>query len=81
MNYTSLHCSVLSTRIKATVYSIRYFNWQENWIAFCPLFGNLCYVIEFWTPSIHKSEIIDILTLHQCALGLKSTKFISECNY
>ena len=34
-NYTSLHCSILSTCcIKATVHSIRYFNWQKNQVAF-----------------------------------------------
>ena len=33
--YTSLHCSMLSTRcIKATVPSIRYFNWRKNRVAF-----------------------------------------------
>ena len=30
-NYTSLHCSMLPTcSIKATVPSIRYFNWRKN---------------------------------------------------
>ena len=34
-NYTSLHCSMLSTYcIKATVRSIRYFNWRKNRVAF-----------------------------------------------
>ena len=34
-NYTSLHCSMLSTHsIKATVHSIRYFNWRKNRVAF-----------------------------------------------
>ena len=34
-NYTSLHCSMLSTHcIEATVPSIRYFNWQKNRVAF-----------------------------------------------
>ena len=34
-NNMSLHCSMLSTRcIKATVPSIRYFNWQNNQVAF-----------------------------------------------
>ena len=32
--YTSLHCSMQSTCIKATVRSIRYFSWQKNWVAF-----------------------------------------------
>ena len=36
-NYTSLHCFMLSTRIKATVPSIRYFNWRKNQIAFCSI--------------------------------------------
>ena len=31
VNYTSLHCSMLSTHcIKAIVPSIRYFNWQKS---------------------------------------------------
>ena len=34
-NYTSLHCSTLSTCcIKATVCSIRYFNWQKIGLLF-----------------------------------------------
>ena len=41
-NYTSLHCSMLSTRcIKATVPSIGYFNWQKMGF-FVRLIGNLC---------------------------------------
>ena len=37
-NYMSLHCSMLSTRcIKATVPSIRYFNWQKIGLLFCPI--------------------------------------------
>ena len=36
-NYTSLHCSMLSARIKATVPSIRYFNWQKIGLLFCPI--------------------------------------------
>ena len=33
--YTSLHCSMLSTHcIKATVPSIRYFNWRKYRVAF-----------------------------------------------
>ena len=34
-NYTSLHCSILSIYcIKATVPSIRKFNWRKNQVAF-----------------------------------------------
>ena len=34
-NYTLVHCSMLSTCcIKATVPSIRYFNWQKNRVTF-----------------------------------------------
>ena len=36
-NYTSLHCSMLSTRIKAIVPSIRYFNWQKIGLLFRPI--------------------------------------------
>ena len=37
-NYTSLHYSMLSTRcIKATVPSIRYFNWQKIGLLFRPI--------------------------------------------
>ena len=37
-NYTSLHCSMLSTCfIKATVPSIRYFNWQKIGFLFRPI--------------------------------------------
>ena len=37
-NCTSLHCSMLSTRcIKATVPSIRCFQWQKNRVAFSSL--------------------------------------------
>ena len=37
-NYTSLHCSMLSTRcIKATVRSIRYFNWRKIGLLFRPI--------------------------------------------
>ena len=37
-NYTSLHCSMLSIRcIKATVPSIRYFNWQNIGLLFHPI--------------------------------------------
>ena len=41
-NYTSLHCSMLSTRIKATVPSIRYFNWQKIGLLFCLINWHLC---------------------------------------
>ena len=42
-NYTLLHCSMLSTCcIKATVPSIRYFNWQKKLgCFFVQLIGNL----------------------------------------
>ena len=40
-NYTSLHCSMLSTYIKATVPSISYFNWQKSSCFFVRLIGNL----------------------------------------
>ena len=45
-NYTSLHCSMLSTHcIKATVPSIRYFNWRKNKVAFSSdLIGKLRYI-------------------------------------
>ena len=33
-NHMSLHCPMLSTRIKATMHTIRYFNLQRNQIAF-----------------------------------------------
>ena len=37
-NYASLHCSMLSICcIKATVPSIRYFNWRKNRVAFRPI--------------------------------------------
>ena len=43
-NNTSLHCSMLcSHRIKATLPSIRYFNWRKNWVSFfVRLIGILC---------------------------------------
>ena len=36
-NYTPLHCSMLSKCIKATVPSIRYFNWQKIGLLFRPI--------------------------------------------
>ena len=62
--FMSLHCSMLSARcIKATVPSIRYFNWEILGCFFVLLFGNLHYIaavkfvkISYFILSIHFKE-------------------------
>ena len=46
-NSTALHCSVLSIRcIKATVPSIRYFNWQKIGLLFSPINWQLTLLVH-----------------------------------
>ena len=60
-NYMSLLCSMLSTCIKATVHSIRYFNSQKIELLFVWSIGNLH---KYGTPSPTKLSFIwDFLSL------------------
>ena len=53
-NYTSLHCSILSTHsIKTTVPSIRYFNWPKIGLLCCPINRQLTLALMSNNIAIH----------------------------
>ena len=57
-NYMSLHCSMLSTCCnKATVPSVRYFNWQKNWVALINWQLTLCIVLYYNKPHTHTIQL------------------------